>query len=48
VTAGITVALYVVILGIMVSTQPSLALGGGGMLATLVVAGLVTTRRRRA
>ncbi len=42
---GLTIALYVAIIVIFVGTQPELALGGGAMLAALVVAGVVTTRR---
>jgi len=43
---ALTVALYVAILGILVYTQPELALGAGSMLGALVIAGLVTSRRR--
>lgn len=46
-TAGLTVLLYVAILVIMVSTQPELAIGGGSMLAALVIAGWFTARRAR-
>jgi basic amino acid/polyamine antiporter, APA family len=49
---GVTVALYVAILAIMVGTQPRLALGGGAMIGGLVAAGWLTARsapgRRRA
>lgn len=45
VTAGVTVALYFMILTIMVTTQPSLAMGGGAMLGALVIAGWFTARR---
>ena len=44
---GLTVALYVVILAIFAGTQPMLALGGGGMVLALVIAGVVTTARSR-
>ena len=43
-TAGVTIALYVVILGIIVGTQPWLAVGAAVILAGLVVAGVVTAR----
>jgi APA family basic amino acid/polyamine antiporter len=46
ITAGLTVLLYVAILVIMVSTQPTLAIGGGSMLAALFVAGWFTAGRR--
>jgi APA family basic amino acid/polyamine antiporter len=42
---AITVALYIAILVILVVTQPDLAMGAGAMLAAMLVAGLVTTRR---
>lgn len=42
---GITIALYVSILAILVGTQPRVALGSGAMLALLVLAGWITTRR---
>lgn len=42
---ALTVLLYVAILGILVATQPMLALGGGAMLGALAIAGAVTTRR---
>ncbi|MDH5588421.1 MAG: APC family permease [Gemmatimonadota bacterium] len=41
----ITIMLYVAILVILVSTQPELASGAGGMLGALVVAGMWTSRR---
>ena len=44
---AITIALYVAILVILVYTQPVLAAGAGAMLGVLVVAGLLTARRRR-
>ena len=47
-TAGLTIALYVVILGIIVGTQPGLALGAAVILGALLVAGLVATRYARA
>jgi len=43
--AIVTVALYVAILVILVATQPELSLGAGAMLAALVVAGRITSRR---
>ena len=43
---GLTVFLYVVLLLIIVTTQPRLALGAGVMLGTLLVAGWWTTARR--
>jgi basic amino acid/polyamine antiporter, APA family len=42
---GLTIALYVMILVILVWTQPRLALGAWSMLAVLLAAGFVTTRR---
>ncbi len=42
---ALTVALYVAILAIMVSTQPSLAFGGWSMVAGLVIAGTIVSRR---
>ncbi|MCG6956974.1 MAG: amino acid permease [Gemmatimonadetes bacterium] len=45
---GLTIALYVAILAILVSTQPGLALGGGAMVAAMVVAGWIVARRRGA
>lgn len=42
---GLTIALYVMILIILVWTQPRLALGAWSMLAVLLAAGFVTTRR---
>ncbi len=43
-TAGVTIALYVVILGIIVGTQPWLAVGAAVILGGLAVAGVVTAR----
>ncbi len=43
---ALTIVLYIAILVILVWTQPMLALGAGSMLAALLVAGVVTTRRR--
>jgi APA family basic amino acid/polyamine antiporter len=43
---GITIALYVAILAILVSTQPRLALGGGAMIATITTVGWFVSRRR--
>lgn len=45
---ALTIALYIAILVILVWTQPMLALGAGSMLAVLLVAGIVTTRRSTA
>lgn len=45
---GITIVLYMAILAILVYTQPELTLGAGTMLASLVVAGLWTSRRQAA
>jgi L-asparagine transporter-like permease len=45
---ALTIALYIAILVILVATQPQLALGAGAMLAAMTVAGVITTRRRRA
>ena len=42
---AITIVLYVAILIILVYTQPELALGAGLMLAAMLVAGIITTRR---
>ena len=39
-----TVVLYVLLLAIIVGTQPGLALGAGGMVAVLVVGGIWTSR----
>ena len=43
-TAGVTIALYVVILGIIVATQPWLAVGAAVILGGLVVGGAITAR----
>ncbi len=42
---GLTILLYLAIIAIFVGTQPELAVGGGIMLAVLIVAGFVTARR---
>jgi len=42
---AITIVLYALILAIIVGTQPQLALGAGGMLLAMLLAGLWTTRR---
>ena len=47
-TAGVTILLYLTILGIIVGTQPWLALGGVAILGGLAVAGTVTARHSRA
>ena len=46
-TAGATVVLYVAVLGVVVGTQPGLAVGAGTILAALAVAGAVVGRRKR-
>ena len=43
---GLTIALYVAILAILVGTQPRLVLGGAAMIAAMVVAGWIVARRR--
>jgi APA family basic amino acid/polyamine antiporter len=45
---AITVLLYVIVLGIIVVTQPELAVGGGLMLLALFIGGFLTVRRRSA
>lgn len=47
-TAGVTIALYVVILAIIVGTQPWLAVGAAVILGGLAVAGVVTARFAKA
>jgi APA family basic amino acid/polyamine antiporter len=42
---GLAIVLYLLVLAVIVVTQPSLALGGGAMLAALVVVGALTARR---
>lgn len=42
---ALTIALYIVILVILVATQPQLAIGAGSMLAAMLIAGVVTARR---
>ena len=42
---GVTIALYVAILAILVTTQPHLALGGGAMVVAMTAAGWVVARR---
>jgi APA family basic amino acid/polyamine antiporter len=42
---GLTIALYVAILAILVTTQPELALGGGAMIGAMVIAGWIVSRR---
>jgi len=44
---ALTIVLYVAIVATLVGTQPVLALGGGTMLAVLVLAGWITARRAR-
>lgn len=44
---ALTVALYVLVLATIVATQPRLAIGGGIMLGTLIVGGIVTASLRR-
>ena len=43
-TAGVTIVLYLLILGIIVGTQPGLAVGAAVILGGLGVAGMVTAR----
>ncbi len=43
---GLTIALYVVLLTIIIATQPGLTLGAGTMLAALVMGGYLTARTR--
>jgi len=45
---ALTIVLYVAILAILVYTQPQLAMGAGAMLAVMLLAGVVTTRRNAA
>lgn len=45
---AITVVLYIAILGIIIWTQPELAMGAGAMLGCMLIAGVVTTRRNAA
>lgn len=45
---AITIVLYIAILGILVWSQPELALGAGAMLLALLVAGIVTSRLKGA
>lgn len=47
-TAGATIVLYLLILGIIVGTQPGLAVGGAVILGGLGVAGVVTARMSKA
>ena len=46
-TAGVTIMLYLLILAIIVGTQPWLAVGGVAILGGLAVAGTVTARHSR-
>ncbi len=43
---GLTILLYVAILAVLVGTQPVLAVGGGAMIACLVVTGWVVAAKR--
>jgi APA family basic amino acid/polyamine antiporter len=43
--AGATILLYVLILAVLVGTQPVLAVGGGAMIGALVLAGWIVARR---
>ena len=47
-TAGLTIVLYMVILGIIVGTQPWLAVGGAMIVGGLAVAGAITARKSSA
>lgn len=42
---ALTILLYIAILVILIWTQPMLALGAGSMLAVMLIAGIITTRR---
>ncbi|MBW3534919.1 MAG: amino acid permease, partial [Gemmatimonadetes bacterium] len=44
---ALTLVLYVLLLVIIVATQPGLAVGAGSMIAALAVAGVITARRGR-
>jgi APA family basic amino acid/polyamine antiporter len=44
---GVTILLYVILLAIIVVTQPGLTLGAGGMLVLILSGGLLTTRWRK-
>ena len=48
VVPAITLVLYVAILGILIYTQPDLAKGAGAMLGAMLVAGVITARRKQA
>jgi APA family basic amino acid/polyamine antiporter len=43
---AVTIALYLTILAILVTTQPELAAGAGVMLLAMLIAGVITTRTR--
>jgi APA family basic amino acid/polyamine antiporter len=45
---AVTIALYIAILVILVWTQPQLAAGAGSMLLAMLVAGVITARRKQA
>lgn len=45
---ALTIVLYIAILVILVWTQPRLALGAGSMLAAILIAGIITTRKQAA
>ena len=45
---ALTIALYIAILVILISTQPQLAAGAGSMLLAMLIAGMVTARRKNA
>ncbi len=44
---ALTIVLYLLVLAIIVATQPALALGGGAMLVAIVIAGVVVVRRAK-
>jgi len=44
---AVTIALYIAILAILVTTQPELAMGAGAMLLAMLVAGVLTSRAKR-
>lgn len=45
---AVTILLYIAILVILISTQPQLAAGAGAMLLAMIIAGVVTSRRKAA
>jgi hypothetical protein len=43
---ALAILLYLMVLAIIISTQPALALGGGAMLLLFIGAGALTVRKR--